>query len=101
MNIGQTIKKIREQQTPPLSQTDFAKLLGVSQAYISKIEKGNTIPNISFLNEIAEEFKIPLPVIFWLSAEETDVAEKKRKVFKLVKPLIDSMIDTLLSNELD
>lgn len=41
-----------------LSQVDFAKRLGITNAYISKIEKGKTIPSEALIRLICKEFKI-------------------------------------------
>jgi hypothetical protein len=35
-----------------------------------------------------------LPIIFWMSIEENDVAEHRREYFRFLKPTVDSMIDT-------
>lgn len=94
MNIGQSIRNIRKERTPQLNQAEFAKLIGITQTYLSQIETGAKTPNISVLETIAKEFEIPLPIIFWLSIEESDVAEHRREYFRFLKPTVDSMIDT-------
>jgi XRE family transcriptional regulator, regulator of sulfur utilization len=94
MNVGQAIRNIRKERTPQLNQSEFAKLIGITQTYLSQIETGAKIPNISVLETIAKEFEIPLPIIFWLSIEEIDVAEHRREYFRFLKPTVDSMIDT-------
>jgi transcriptional regulator with XRE-family HTH domain len=56
MNIGSRIKKIREIFN--LSQTDFASGLGVSQAHISKIERGFENPSAQLLFAISWRYGI-------------------------------------------
>jgi XRE family transcriptional regulator, regulator of sulfur utilization len=94
MNIGTAIRNIRKERTPQLNQSEFAKLIGITQTYLSQIETGAKTPNISVLETISKEFEIPLPIIFWLSIEEGDVAEHRREYFRFLKPTVDSMIDT-------
>jgi transcriptional regulator with XRE-family HTH domain len=94
MNVGQAIRNIRKERTPQLNQSEFAKLIGITQTYLSQIETGAKTPNISVLETISKEFEIPLPIIFWMSIEENDVAEDRREYFRFLKPTVDSMIDT-------
>lgn len=93
MNIGIAIRSIRKERTPQLNQSDFAKLIGISQTYLSQIETGSKIPNISVLEIISKEFEIPLPIIFWLAISEDDISEHKREYFRFLKPTVDSMIN--------
>ncbi len=75
MNIGISIRNIRKERTPKLNQSEFAKLIGITQSYLSQIETGAKTPNISVLETISKEFEIPLPIIFWLVLSEEDFAE--------------------------
>jgi transcriptional regulator with XRE-family HTH domain len=95
MNVGIAIRNIRKERTPQLNQSEFAKLIGITQTYLSQIETGAKTPNISVLETIAKEFEIPLPIIFWMSIEEKDIAEHKRYYFRFLKPTVDAMIDSL------
>jgi transcriptional regulator with XRE-family HTH domain len=93
MNIGQAIRNIRKERTPHLNQSEFAKLIGITQTYLSQIETGAKTPNISVLDTISKEFEIPLPIIFWLGINEEDIAEDKRGYFRFLKPTVDAMIN--------
>ena len=59
MNIGITIRNIRKERTPQLNQSEFAKLIGITQTYLSQIETGVKTPKISVLETISKEFEIP------------------------------------------
>lgn len=95
MNIGISIRKIRQQRTPQLNQSEFAKLIGLTQTYLSQIENGRKTPAIGVLERIAKEFEIPLPIIFWYGIEEKDIHESKIEYFRFLKPTIDQMIDSV------
>ena len=73
MNVGISIREIRKERTPQLNQSEFAKLIGITQTYLSQIETGAKTPSIEVLERISKEFEIPLPIIFWLGIEEKDV----------------------------
>ena len=93
MNIGAAIRKIRKERTPQLKQSEFAKLIGITQTYLSQIETGAKTPNISVLETISKQFEIPLPIVFWFGISEEDIAEHKIEYFRFLKPTVDSMIN--------
>lgn len=93
MNIGIAIRTIRKERTQQLNQSEFAKLIGITQTYLSQIETGAKTPTISVLEKISKEFEIPLPIIFWLGINEEDIAEQKREYFRFLKPTVDAMIN--------
>lgn len=47
-------RRIREIRGFDLTQKEFAKLLGVSQATVSKLEKGLLLPNPEILLKLSE-----------------------------------------------
>jgi transcriptional regulator with XRE-family HTH domain len=49
--IGQRIKELRAQR----SQKDFAQLMGVSQAQLSKYELGQSAPPLGFLTGLGKD----------------------------------------------
>ena len=55
-DIGSRIKIIREEYH--ITQVDFANRLGVTNAHISKIEKGKTVPSTALIKLICSEFRI-------------------------------------------
>ena len=58
MSIGDNFKQIRKDKK--LKQADFAKVLGVSQSYISQIENNKTIPNKRFLKLFCLLFEVDM-----------------------------------------
>lgn len=67
--IGEKIKSIRKQNN--LTQTEFAKSLGISQTHISKIEKNIEIPSNQLLTFISYRYCANLD---WLNGK-TDKME--------------------------
>lgn len=55
-DINMRVKEIRTHYQ--LSQVDFAKNIGVTNAHISKIEKGGTIPSEALIKLICKEYSI-------------------------------------------
>lgn len=67
-SIGERLKYIRKDYT--LSQVQFAQKLGVTNAHISKIEKGGTIPSEALIRLICKEFRVNE---FWLKDGELPI----------------------------
>lgn len=62
MDVGSQIRAIR--RSKDLSQEAVASLVGVTSAYISKIENGKTDPSSKLLGKIAEALKVPVVRFF-------------------------------------
>jgi transcriptional regulator with XRE-family HTH domain len=95
MNLGNTIKSIRKQKG--IRQNTFAELCNLSQTYLSQIETNKKEPNISTLREIANNLKISIPILFFLSLDEKDIPEKKRSAFQIISPTVKTLISELLN----
>ena len=54
--IAQRIKEIRLENK--LNQSDFGKIISVSQDTISLWEKGKSLPNTEFIIEICKKFNV-------------------------------------------
>ena len=91
MNLGNVIKNIRKQKE--LTQNEFASLCGITQTYLSQIERNLKEPNLSTLKTISQKLNIPLPILFFLSMTEDDVAPNKRKAFEIVSPSVKSLVN--------
>lgn len=90
MNIGTAIKNLRQQKG--LKQIDFAVKCGLSQSYLSSIEKGRKEPTLSILKQIANALSIPMPVLVFLSLNRDDVAESKQDAYDMLEPSIKGLI---------
>lgn len=47
-----------------LNQTDFGKLLGISQRSISKLELGNYAPTLAQIYKLSKKLKVPVSALF-------------------------------------
>ena len=68
MTIGERIKKIRKTQGGSLR--GLAKAAGISVAYLSNIEKGESSPTVEVLQRIADTLNVPI-------SELTEVVEEE------------------------
>ncbi len=90
MNIGNAIKDLRQQKG--FNQNNFAVLSGLSQSYLSSIEKGRKEPTLSVLKQIADALCIPMPVLVFFSLDKDDITESKKDAYNLLAPSIKGLI---------
>jgi len=90
MQIGTVIASNRKLKG--FSQGELATEVGVSQTYMSQIERNKKEPAISLLNKIAEAIGIPVPVLFFLSLEDKDVPASKKSIFKEEYPKLKETV---------
>ena len=62
MEIGPKLRELREERH--LNQGDIERKTGLLRCYISRVEKGHTIPNVETLEKFARALKIPLYRLF-------------------------------------
>jgi|ERR1700689_1378882 transcriptional regulator with XRE-family HTH domain len=58
MEIGPKLRELRKGKH--FSQGDIEKKAGLLQCYVSRVEKGRTIPNVETLEKFANALEIPL-----------------------------------------
>jgi transcriptional regulator with XRE-family HTH domain len=62
MEIGPRLRELREGKH--LTQGDVEDKTGLLRCYVSRVEKGHTIPNVETLEKFARALKIPLYRLF-------------------------------------
>jgi transcriptional regulator with XRE-family HTH domain len=95
MRIGHTLRKLRKDRG--LRQLKAAAEIGISQTYLSQIEGDLREPSIDILKKFSSYYNIPVPVIFFSSLSEEDVAENKLPAYRILRPIIDNLIDEIYS----
>lgn len=93
MNIGRAIKTIRSRHK--ISQQILAKEVGVSQGYLSLIEKGLREPGFDLINQVANTLKVPPQFIFLLACDEEHAYKRYAKPLKNITRLIDDIIQAI------
>jgi ribosome-binding protein aMBF1 (putative translation factor) len=56
--IGPAIRQLRQQQGCSLS--DLAQRTGISVSYLSRLEKGRSVPSFTLLSRIGQELGVPI-----------------------------------------
>lgn len=97
MNIGDAIKYRRKSLA--LSQEELAKISGISQSYLSLIEKNKKEPNLAKLKVISDSLDIPLAFLLVKSLDENDLNKPHQDVFNGIKASLNALIDSILGDE--
>lgn len=93
--LGDEIKRLRKSKG--FSQKKFADLCNITPISMNKIEKGHQRPKEENLTKICNILNIPVSFLYFKSVDANDFRdEKKKELFILYKPVLDSMIDKLL-----
>lgn len=98
MNFGKAIKGVRKTKHPNLKQKDFAKSIGITQSYLSQLESNKKTASTDILKKISDFCDVPLSILFWFSTEESEIPNRKKQTYKILKPAIDSMINQLIAD---
>lgn len=95
MNLGAVISEFRKKKD--LKQGELATTLGISQTYLSQIEKNKKEPSLSLLREISNIVGVSLPLMFFLAIDSEDIPPSKKTFFEKIYPLTkDLIIENLL-----
>ncbi len=95
MNYGKTIRDIRKSMG--ISQGTLARKLGVTQGYLSKVEKSSQTPSISLLEDISDQLSISFSILVWLSVEDEDIPDDRVKPYRQLKSSIDALVHDFMA----
>ncbi|WP_157721935.1 helix-turn-helix domain-containing protein [Tumebacillus avium] len=87
-SVGQRIRRLRIERG--LSQVDLAEQVGVSDRWISQIEKGKATASPELLNKVATIFKVPVMEILQQEDQYFELVSR----LKLVEVLLESKSPT-------
>ncbi|KAB2337596.1 cupin domain-containing protein [Cytobacillus depressus] len=94
MNIGEKLKEIRKKQK--LTIADLAQKTGLSNGYLSNVERNLNSPTIESLRKIVDALSISLVELFQDEHDGTGVVRKDERV-TIIKSKDNSIVYELLS----
>lgn len=97
MIYAEIFKKIRKNKK--MNQVIFSHELGITQSYLSSIEKNKLIPSRKILSKLSELANIPVEMLLWFNVKEDDVSYDKQEQFKAIKPAVDSLLMILIEDD--
>lgn len=88
MAIGERIRELRLQKG--LSQRDIEKASGLLRSYLSRLERGHTMPSLETLERLAAALDLPLYRLFYTPEEEPATAQSATARRSLPEPAEDT-----------
>lgn len=82
--VGQTIRKLREERH--LSLKELAMRAGLTQSFLSQVERNLTSPSVASLRKVAQAFGIPLAALFQGPVTPEDRVVRRNERRQLVHP---------------
>lgn len=92
--LGGRIRKTREQQG--LSLTDLSIAVGSDKSALSKIEKGERVPNLETIGKLADEMGVPM--ILWFQEPTSSNSETMKQFVESKQSRLDKLSPEQLSN---
>ena len=93
MNVGEAIKDLRARRK--FSQKELAKELGITQGYLSLIERGDREPSLDLIKKISGSLRIPQQLIFLLSCDPFPKHKNFTKPIKEIASAIDDILKSI------
>src|SRR5262245_35508268 len=78
--VGVHMRRIREAQSPPMSQEALAKILELKRTSVTNIERGNQKPTLDTLYRFCEHFRVEITEIMPKISDVTQAPEEPRLV---------------------
>lgn len=90
MNIGQAIRQLRT--TRGVTQQNLALNTGVTQGFLSLVEKGKREPGFGFVERIAEVLRVPPQLVLLLACEGHPRAKRYSKQLQQIAEALDGLL---------
>ena len=81
MDLGKKVKALRK--TKRLTQQEFAKKAGINFTYVGKIEKGEKIPSVRILGNMARTLGVPLDYLI-VGKDVAPIVNEYTRVFEKI-----------------
>lgn len=91
--IGITIKTLRKRYK--IVQADLARKIGISQSYLSLIERGGREPSLTLIKDVASVLNIPEQMIYLMSWDAKNLPKKCVKPFKSIVKDINEILQAV------
>jgi len=90
MNIGQAIKTLRTRRR--VTQHELAAGAGVSQGFLSLVEKGKREPGFEFIEKIARKLQIPPHLVLLLACETYPKGRRYSRPLQTIARALDELL---------
>lgn len=90
MNIGKALIAIRKERG--MTQKDVASQAGISNTYLSDIEKDKKSPDLNVINDICEALNVPISLLLFKAINEDTIQDsEKQRLVREIRPYFDAI----------
>lgn len=93
MKIGTAIKTLRLKRDVP--QQNLAKKVGITQGFLSLIERDAREPSFELIGKIASELKVPTQLLLLLACDETPRQRRYSKPLQNIALAIEEILNAV------
>ena len=90
MNIGRAIRQLRT--TRGITQQGLAVSTGITQGFLSLVEKGKREPGFGFVERVAEVLRVPPQLVLLLACEGHSRAKRYSKQLRQITEALDDLL---------
>jgi transcriptional regulator with XRE-family HTH domain len=93
--LGERIKKLR--QANGLTQAQLAEIVGLSDEFVSRIERGAKAPSIETMDKLARTFSVPVRALFdFSSSSNPELGPAAEKLMLLATTASEDNLEVIL-----
>ncbi len=90
MNIGEAVKVLRKKRG--VTQQELAERSGVTQGFLSLVERGERKPAITFIDQVSRALKVPPQLILLLACEQHPRARRYARPLRRITSALDELL---------
>lgn len=98
MNIGKALVAIRRERS--MTQKEVAIIAGISNTYLSDIEKDKKSPDLNVINAICQALNVPISLLLFKAINEDKIQDsEKQRLVREIRPYFDAIARELYFRE--
>lgn len=90
MKIGEAVKILRKRRG--VTQQELAELSGVTQGFLSLIERGEREPAVAFVGRVSKALKVPPQLILLLACEGHPHTRRYARPLRQITAVLDELL---------
>ncbi len=92
MNIGEAIKTLRTKRG--VTQEELAERSGVTQGFLSLVERGEREPALDFIDTVSRALNVPPQLILLLACEQHPRGRRYARPLRRIASALDELLRT-------
>ena len=90
MNIGEAIKILRKKRG--VTQQELAERSGITQGFLSLVERGEREPALTFVDQVSRALKVPPQLVLLLACERHPRGRRYARPLRRITSALDELL---------